>query len=119
LFISPGGRHRRGGELAATPDSPLPDARRSMFASAGATKEVWHGDEGLKAHVRGGRLVVDEPTSLPEGTELDLVAATDADDLDDTERAALHTALHAAWERTRRGDTRPAGDLIARLRRTP
>jgi hypothetical protein len=27
----------------------------------------------LKAHVKNGRLVLDEPTDLPEGTEVDLV----------------------------------------------
>jgi hypothetical protein len=28
----------------------------------------------VRAHVRNGRLIVDEPTDLPDGTELDLVA---------------------------------------------
>ena len=27
----------------------------------------------IRARVRNGRLIVDEPTDLPEGTELDLV----------------------------------------------
>jgi hypothetical protein len=31
----------------------------------------------LKARVRGGRLVLDEPTELPEGTEVELVAVED------------------------------------------
>ncbi len=29
---------------------------------------------GLRAHVQNGRLIVEEPTTLPEGTILDLVA---------------------------------------------
>ena len=51
----------------------------------------------LKAHVHNGRLVLDEPTELPEGEVvylqlLDAIVAVDGDDLDDEERAALHRA---------------------------
>lgn len=49
--------------------------------------------QALKAHVRSGRIVVDDPTDLPEGTELQLVLADEGDDLDDKQRAALHQAL--------------------------
>ena len=49
--------------------------------------------QALKAHVRSGRIVVDDPTDLPEGTELQLVLADEGDDLDDEQRAALHQAL--------------------------
>jgi hypothetical protein len=48
----------------------------------------------LKAHVRGGRIVMDEPTDLPDGEVR--VAVIDGDDLDDTERAELHAALAEA-----------------------
>jgi hypothetical protein len=47
----------------------------------------------LKARVRAGRLVVDEPTDLPEGTELELLPLDPGDWLDDADRAALHDAL--------------------------
>ena len=47
----------------------------------------------IKARVVRGRLVVDEPTDLPEGTELDLLPLDPVDWLDETERAALHQAL--------------------------
>ncbi len=49
--------------------------------------------QALTAHVRGGRLVVDDPTDLPEGTEVRLVLPDDGDDLDDDDREALHRAL--------------------------
>ena len=49
--------------------------------------------QALKAHVRSGRIVVDEPTDLPEGTEIRLVLPDDGDDLDDDAREALHRAL--------------------------
>lgn len=50
----------------------------------------------LRAHVEKGRLVLDEATTLPEGTVVDLVADDDGDDLTDEERRALHQALSAS-----------------------
>jgi hypothetical protein len=47
----------------------------------------------LKAHVHAGRLLVDEPTDLPEGTEVDLLPLDPGDWLDESDRAALHAAL--------------------------
>lgn len=47
----------------------------------------------LKAHVHKGRLVVDEPTELPEGTEIALLPLDPGDWLDPADRAALHRAL--------------------------
>ena len=47
----------------------------------------------LKARVLGGRLVVDEVTDLPEGTEVQLLPLDPGDWLDDADRAALHDAL--------------------------
>ena len=47
----------------------------------------------IKAHVREGRLVVDEPTDLPNGTEIELLPIDPGDWLDETDRAALHDAL--------------------------
>ena len=72
--------------------------------------------QSLKAHVRNGRLVVDEPTTLPEGTEIDLTTAEAGDDLDDDERAALHAALGEASASARAGHVAPAERLIRKLR---
>jgi hypothetical protein len=47
----------------------------------------------IKARVRAGRLIVDEPTDLPEGTELELLPLDPGDWLDEADRAALHAAL--------------------------
>jgi hypothetical protein len=70
----------------------------------------------LKAKVRGGRLVLDEPTDLPDGTEVALVAVED-DELDDEERARLHAALDESERDVQAGRTRSASDVIADLRR--
>lgn len=47
----------------------------------------------IKARVRGGRLVVDEPTELPDGTVLELLPLDPGDWLDEEDRVALHKAL--------------------------
>jgi hypothetical protein len=71
----------------------------------------------LKARVRGGRLLVDEPTDLPEGAEVELIAADSWDDLDDAERERLHAALAVSEEDVREGRLRSASAVIADLRR--
>ncbi len=58
---------------------------------------------------------MDEPTDLPDGTELELTAADLGDDLAESERAALHEALAEAWESVRSGDLVPAADLLREL----
>ena len=47
----------------------------------------------IKATVKAGRLVIDEPTNLPDGTEVELLPLDPGDWLDDADRAALHKAL--------------------------
>ena len=53
----------------------------------------------LKAHARSGRLALDEPTDLPEGTEVELVSVDDevlasgGDYLDEEERRRLHESI--------------------------
>jgi hypothetical protein len=70
----------------------------------------------VKAHVSDGRLRVDEPTTFPEGSEVDLLVADPEDDLDDEERARLNEALSRSWKSALAGRTRPAEELLARLR---
>ena len=71
----------------------------------------------LKARVRGGRLLVDEPTDLPEGAEVELIAADSWDDLDDDERERLHAALAVSEDDVREARLRSAAEVTADLRR--
>ena len=73
----------------------------------------------LKARVKNGRIVVDEPTDLPEGTMLDLVVADPGDDLDDDERAELHAALDEGLTELRAGGGVDSSEVIGRLRARP
>lgn len=72
----------------------------------------------LKASVRNGRIVLDEPTELPEGAVVDLVAigGDKLDDLDDEEREALHAALAEGIAQDDAGDTVDADEVLAHLR---
>lgn len=67
---------------------------------------------GVRARVQNGRLVVDEPTSLPEGTVLDLVLDDEGDDLDEVERAARDEAIERAWQQAQAGLGRTASQVI-------
>jgi hypothetical protein len=70
----------------------------------------------LRARVENGRLVLDEPTTLPEGTTIDLVADDESDDLSDVERRALHDALSLSWESAEAGRLRSASAILDELR---
>jgi hypothetical protein len=75
----------------------------------------------LKALVQKGRLVLDEPTDLPEGEIVELVELADAltngaNDLDDEERAALHHELEASLEEADAGQTVDLAEVLAELR---
>lgn len=67
----------------------------------------------LIARVRDGRLVLNEPVDLPEGTELELVLAHDEDDLADDDRARLHAAMARSAEQFRNAPGL-AADVILR-----
>jgi hypothetical protein len=73
----------------------------------------------LKARVRNGRLVLDEPTDLPEGAEVELVRA-DADDigddLSDDERRQLDESIAVSFEQARNGQLIDADEVLAKLR---
>jgi len=70
----------------------------------------------VRAHVKNGRLVLDEPTALPEGTELELVPADDVDELPPEERAKLFGFLAESIRSHMPGTGTPAEVLLAELR---
>lgn len=70
----------------------------------------------IKARVRAGRLIVDEPTSLPEGTEVRLLPLDPGDWLDDEDRTALHEALAQSEADVKAGRLLDAADVLKGLR---
>jgi hypothetical protein len=70
----------------------------------------------LKARVKAGRLIVDEPTDLPEGTEIELLPLDPGDWLDDEDRAALHQALRDSDQDVKAGRVVDADTILRELR---
>jgi hypothetical protein len=89
-----------------------------------ADEENWRGTSRcyapgmstVRARVKNGRLVLDEPTVLPEGTEVELVPADDVDELPPTERAKLYGLLAESLHTHVPGTGTPADVLLAELR---
>jgi hypothetical protein len=69
----------------------------------------------LKACVHNGRLVLDEPTDLPEG-EVVYLQPVDGDDMSDEERETLHESIRESIEQMNRGVLIDADEALARLR---
>jgi len=77
--------------------------------------------QSLKAHVHNGRLLLDEPTDLPEGEVVELVPLDGVldgggDYLDDEEREQLHRSIERGLEDAKAGRTVDARDVIEELR---
>jgi hypothetical protein len=71
--------------------------------------------KALKAHVMGGRVVLDEPTELPDGTEVELTVVED-DDFEPEERARLLRELDESQAEYERGEHDDAFEFLAQLR---
>ena len=71
----------------------------------------------LQARVQNGRLVLDEPTDLPEGDVVRLVIVHDEDDgLSDEEREAMHNSLDRAIAQAKADRTIDGGEFLALIR---
>ncbi|MES1243501.1 MAG: hypothetical protein ABUT39_17970 [Acidobacteriota bacterium] len=70
----------------------------------------------VKARVHKGRLLLDEPTQLPEGAIVDLLPLDPGDWLDPADRAALHQALVASQEDVAAGRLIDAEEVLKELR---
>ncbi len=70
----------------------------------------------VRARVRNGRLVVDEPTTLPEGTEVALATIDEKDDQPWQLSTEQRTELKARLASSDSATLVPATDVFARLR---
>jgi len=72
----------------------------------------------LRARVEGGRIVVDEKTDLPDGTQLTLVMVDADDEMTPEERADLEAELERGRAAIAAGQGISADELLARVRET-
>lgn len=70
----------------------------------------------LRARVKNGRLVLDEPTDLPEGEVVELVRVDADDDLSEAERERLDESIAVSFEQARSGHLIDADQVLAKLR---
>lgn len=70
----------------------------------------------LKARVKAGRIIVNEPTDLPDGTEIELLPLDPGDWLDEADRAALHDALRRSDADVAAGRLVDAEEILRELR---
>lgn len=70
----------------------------------------------LHAQVRNGRVVVDEPTDLPDGAKVELLVLDAAADMDNSERVALEASIGRGLAEADRGELHSIADVLERLR---
>jgi hypothetical protein len=106
----PGFKHTQERGSSATQARPI---RVAMQGGSSYSSRM----SPLRARVENGRIILDEPTTLRDGTVIDLVADDEGDDLTNEERHALHEALSASWESAEAGRLRPGSAILDELRR--
>lgn len=67
-----------------------------------------------KIQVKNGRLVLNEPTDLPDGAEVEVLVVDD--ELTPEERAELHASLDRALDDSEAGRGMDVRDLLERYR---
>ena len=70
--------------------------------------------QALKAHMKDGQVVLDEPVDLPDGTALTVIVGAE-DQMTADERAALERAIEEGYEDFENGDYEDARALSKRL----
>src|SRR5262245_9052092 len=111
-------RHSVGVSAGSNPCGPQVVARGRMTRPelVAFRRRCYCGAMTLKGRVKAGRLVVDEPTDLPEGTEIELLPLDPGDWLDAADRATLHDALRASDEDVKSGRLADADAILRELR---
>ena len=71
-------------------------------------------NQPLRAEVKNGRLVLDQPTDLPEGTVIELVADPFAA-LSKEERADLNASIDRGLAQSKTNAARPIDDFLETL----
>jgi len=96
-------------------EAPAPDDEPADESAASSSVQP------LRAHVRDRRLVLDEPTELPDGTAVELVSIDDVVAsggylMDDETRAVFAQELEASFAEEDAGQLIDAADAIADLK---
>jgi hypothetical protein len=69
----------------------------------------------LRGRIESGRIVVDEPIDLPDGTEVE-IAVAEGDDMSPEERAELDASIERGMAQAEHGEGISAEEMLRRLR---
>jgi predicted DNA-binding antitoxin AbrB/MazE fold protein len=69
----------------------------------------------LRGRIEHGRIVVDQPIDLPDGTEVE-IALFESDEMTAEERAELDASPERGMEQAARGEGISAEEMLRRLR---
>ena len=72
----------------------------------------------FRAHVEGGRVVIDDDGELPEGAQVEVAVLGDEDEMTPEDRAEVLASIDRGLEEAARGETISAEELWRRLRAT-
>ncbi|HEX3905368.1 MAG TPA: hypothetical protein VH853_21260 [Polyangia bacterium] len=70
----------------------------------------------VRAHVEGGRIVLDEKVDLPEGAEVEVALFDDEDNLSAEERAQIESSIQVGLGQADRGEGEPIENVLEYLR---
>jgi hypothetical protein len=69
----------------------------------------------LRGRIESGRVVVDEPVDLPDGTEVE-IAVAETDDMTAEERAEIDASIDRGMDQAARGEGSSPEEVLRRLR---
>jgi len=69
----------------------------------------------LRGRIERGRVVVDEPVDLPDGTEVE-IAVAEGNEMTAEERAELDASIDRGMEQAERGEGSSVDEVVRRLR---
>lgn len=69
----------------------------------------------LRGRIERGRIVVDEPVDLPDGTEVE-IAVADSDEMTAEERSELDASIERGMAQAARGEGSSVDEVLRRLR---
>jgi hypothetical protein len=95
---------------------PIGDRKRRQQRPVGKRTQWYASRVTIKARVNAGRLVVDEPTDLPVGTEIELLPLDPGDWLDEADRVAMHKALRESDADVAAGRLVDAKEILRQLK---
>ena len=108
------------GQLARTAQNVRADSSAASYDpfreafSESATRDRIQGMHTRKVQVKNGRLVLDEPTDLPDGAEVEVLVIDD--EVTAEERTALHASLDRALDDSEAGRGMDAWEFLDRYR---